>query len=63
MSLLAFDMDQELMFLNVNNKQTMCLLHKCILTSQTKCCYSATVSHQQSVLLMASQQQTSWQIN
>lgn len=57
MSFLAFDMDQELMFLKMNNKQSMCLLQKCILSSQTKCCYSATVSHQ-SVLLKASQQQT-----
>lgn len=47
----------------MNNKQTLCLLHKWILISQTKCCRRATVSHQQSELLMASQKPASLQIN
>lgn len=63
MSFLAFDMEQKLMFPKMNNKQALCLLNKWILTSQTKCCHRATVSHQLSELLMASQQPVLLQIN
>lgn len=61
-SFLAVDMEQKLMFPKMNNKQALCLLNKWI-ASQTKCCLRATVSHQPSELLMASQQPASLQIN